>query len=127
MPGWEPWQYPHLDPTSNGGVQGLVDLRVKTAISDIWINSHSGTPEFLLELFAESPFDDKPVWSQLVNSSHNKAGMPVQPPFVCNGWGWSQRWCGWNISKTEANARKARYLVVSLFNPVSLFEEEGHV
>jgi hypothetical protein len=112
MPGWTKWVLPGDDPTSNGGIQGLVDLGVTTAVSDIWINHYEGIAVFTLELFAESPFDEKPVWQQLVNSTHNNAGLPAHPPYVCNGWGWNQRWCGWNISKTEAAAPKGRYLLV---------------
>jgi hypothetical protein len=99
---YTPWIYPHNDPTSNGGVQGLIDLGATTAISDIWINGLHGPLEFVLEIFADSPFDDKPVWQQLVNTSHNSTKQPTHPPFVCTGWGWNQRWCGWNISATEA-------------------------
>ena len=41
---------------------------------------------------------------------------------MCSGWGYGQRWCGWNISKTEASAPKGRYIVFSVLNPVNYFE-----
>jgi hypothetical protein len=121
MPGWTPWQYPHLDPASNGGVQGLIDLGGTTALSDVWMNIMHGVT-VQLALFADSPFDAKAVWQVMGNTTHTSAGIPSSPPTVCNGWGWSQRWCGWNISTSEAAAPKGRYLVVSMMQPSSLFE-----
>ena len=74
-----------------------------------------------LELFLDSPFDDKPVWSQVINGTQVN-GIPVHPPYVADGWGWNQRWGGWNISKTEAQAPKGRYLVFSAFTPTDFYE-----
>ena len=123
MPGWTLWMYPDAgDPAANGGVQALVDLQTPHAVSDIWLNHHSGYVQAALEIFATSPFDARPVWRAAINTTHDKAGSPVAPPPVCSGWGWNQRWCGWNISKTEAASPKGRYIVLSLLQPEELFE-----
>ena len=59
---------------------------------------------------------------QTSKQQNNKHGWQWQMCQVCNGWGWNQRWCGWNISKTEAGAPKGRYIVFTPYNPVSYFE-----
>lgn len=97
-------------------------MQTAHAISDIWLNHHTGFFSGTLEIFEESPFDAKPAWRQLINTTHNKEGIPVSPPFVCNGWGWAQRWCGWNISKTEAASPKGRYVSISYSMPETLWE-----
>jgi hypothetical protein len=124
MPGYLGWEY------SGGsipgqGIQGLIDLKATHAVSDIWMNHHNGNAIAVLEIYAESPFGlgAKPVWRQEVNTTQDAVTKKtVAPPPVCTGWGWAQRWCGWNISSTEAAAPKGRYILVSVLAPVSFFE-----
>ena len=112
MPGWAKWFYPNGgDPSANGGVQALIDLKAVHAISDIWLNHGSGYVQARLDLFLNSPFDNETVHSILVNTTQVN-GKVAAPPPVCAGWGWAQRWCGWNTSRTEQNAPKARFVVV---------------
>lgn len=75
-----------------------------------------------MQLFIESPFDTNPVWSAVINTTQDATGKPVHPPPVCSGWGYTQRWCGWNISKTEAGAPKGRYLVLTPYNAIAYYE-----
>ena len=89
MEGWVAWQYPGdrstRDPTQNGGVQALIDLKAIHAVSDIWMNHFSGNAWARLEIFLRSPFDAEPVWSADINNSQVN-GVPVNEPPVCNGW-----------------------------------------
>lgn len=119
MPGYTKWEY--AGATGGQGVAGLIDLMATHAISDIWINHYSGYVQARIEIFAESPFGAQPVWSYLVNTTQVD-GKQVSPPPVCTGWGYAQRWCGWNISKTEAEAPKGRYIVFSVLAPESFYE-----
>ena len=87
--GWVAWQHPGdrstRDPTQNGGVQALIDLKAIHAVSDIWMNHFSGNAWARLEIFLRSPFDAEPVWSADINNSQVN-GVPVNEPPVCNGW-----------------------------------------
>ena len=102
-----------IRPSQNGSyliLQALIDLKSLTAVSDIWVNHYSGNAWLKMELFVASPFEAEPVWSTMVNTSQVN-GKTVSEPPVCNGWGWNQKWCGWNISSTEAASPKGQCLL----------------
>lgn len=123
MPGYTQWEYSGSYGSGGQGLQALIDLRAVHSVSDLWMYHRNGDAVATLELFATSPFDAKPVWRQLVNTSEDAVTKkPVAPPPVCTGWGWAQHWCGWNISKTEADAPKGRYILLTLMAPASYFE-----
>ena len=116
MAGYTAWEY--AGSSGGQGIQGLIDLKSLHAVSDIWLNHYNGGAAATIEIFAESPFDAKPVWTAFVNTS----AKPALGPPVCTGWGFAQRWCGWNISKTAADAPKGRFIVMSVLSPASYYE-----
>ena len=71
MMGWTPWYYPPNDQPLKDiqTTEALIDLKATHAVSDIWVNHYQGTPWGYLRLFADSPFDDKPVWEALYRTS----------------------------------------------------------
>ena len=84
------------DPSQNGGIQALIDLKAVHAVSDIWMNHYSGNAWARLELFLDSPFDADPVWSTSINNTQRN-GIPVNEPTVCNGWVREMKvWLRWN-------------------------------
>jgi hypothetical protein len=116
--GYTPWYYP---PTcgQGGGVTAVIDLGSPHLISDIYAQHRSGSVVARLSINADSPFDATPAWSTVVNTSQNAKKQPTNPPYVCNGWGWMQPWCGWNISRTGI---PGRYITIAALEPCAIGE-----
>jgi hypothetical protein len=62
------------------GVQAFVDLKAVHAISDVWINLHSGNAWLTIELFLDSPFDRNAVHTIVVNTSQTNGKPVAEPP-----------------------------------------------
>ena len=107
-PGFKHWMYPQ--------VFALIDLGALYDLTAVYANHHDGS---VIADFSVGPTPFKNTASWRINDTAQVAGEH------CFGWGWKDRWCGWNMSYATNGASSsvpARYLTLRLEAPTQIAE-----
>ena len=103
MAGWQRWIYPQ--------VFALVDLGRDFNFEAVYASHGSGQVQMQWTVGVD-PWTPSAQWA--VNTT---AGTD------CVGWGWSDQWCGWNMSTIVGKPTvAARYITIRMINPATIGE-----
>jgi hypothetical protein len=103
MAGWQRWIYPQTF--------ALVDLGKVYNFEAVYASHGSGQVQMEWTIGVD-PFTTGAQWR--VNTTNEKD---------CVGWGWSDQWCGWNMSTVaDKPTVLARYITIRMINPGAIGE-----